>query len=335
MPNTKESLTRLVIIDRCLRSKKPMTLKEILTLVNEELIAQHCPPILRNSTITKDIKYISERWRTEIVKKYIGKEYTYQYKETSFSIFKSSLTPSELEKLYQIVDMIKDFTGLPQFEWLEEVCDRIQISTLSLSEKKPIVKFAHNPAMAQYRKFFNPLYEIIQNKKAIELTYQRFEADAPRTYVVHPYELMEYEARWYLVASVDHHPESLTTFGFDRIVEFKESNLPFRENTKFDTDEYYGSMVGLTRPNDAGLEEVLLRVENSEYPYLLTKPLHKSQKLVREEEGGKILSLHVVVNYELMMRLFSYNKFVTVLAPDDLRQKMKEIAEAIVRNYEM
>ena len=334
MPNTKESLTRLVIIDRCLRSKKPMTLKEILTLVNEELIAQHCPPILRNSTITKDIKYISERWRTEIVKKYIGKEYTYQYKETSFSIFKSSLTPSELEKLYQIVDMIKDFTGLPQFEWLEEVCDRIQISTLSLSEKKPFVKFAHNPAIEQYRKFFNPLYEVIQDKKAIELTYQRFEAEASRTYVVHPYELMEYEARWYLVASVDHHPESLTTFCFDRIVDFKVSKVPFRENTKFDTDEYFDPMVGLTRPDDAVPQVVELWVDNSEYPYLKTKPIHKSQKLVREENGGKVISLHAIVNIELMMALLSYGKWIKVLAPPELRQKMKDNVKAMSSHYE-
>ena len=333
MPKTKDAITRLAVIDRCLRDEE-LTLTELTNKVNVELIAQHQSPVVK-PTIVKDLNYITRRLRIEVEKKPKGKEFTLRYKVPSFSLFKSSLTLAELEKLNQIVDLIKDFTGLPQFDWLEKVRDRINISAHSESSKKPIVKFAHNPAMAQYRKFFNPLYEIIQNKKAIELTYQRFEADAPRTYVVHPYELMEYEARWYLVASVDHHPESLTTFGFDRIVEFKESNLPFRENTKFDTDEYYGSMVGLTRPNDAGLEEVLLRVENSEYPYLLTKPLHKSQKLVREEEGGKILSLHVVVNYELMMRLFSYNKFVTVLAPDDLRQKMKEIAEAIVRNYEM
>ena len=333
MPKTKEPITRLAVIDRCLRDEE-LTLTELTNKVNVELIAQHQSPVVK-PTIVKDLNYITRRLRIEVEKKPKGKEFTLRYKVPSFSLFKSSLTLAELEKLNQIVDLIKDFTGLPQFDWLEKVRDRINISAHSESSKKPIVKFARNPAMEQYRKFFNPLYEIIQNKKAIELTYQRFEADAPRTYVVHPYELMEYEARWYLVASVDHHPESLTTFGFDRIVEFKESNLPFRENTKFDTDEYYGSMVGLTRPNDAGLEEVLLRVENSEYPYLLTKPLHKSQKLVREEEGGKILSLHVVVNYELMMRLFSYNKFVTVLAPDDLRQKMKEIAEAIVRNYEM
>ncbi len=334
MPNTKKSITRLVVIDRCLSGKYKMTMDEMLQKVNDELRAQQRPIVKYPSTIHRDIEYIEQQWKTEVIMKPKGKEFTYEYKDPSFSIFKSSLTPSELIKLYEIIDQIKDFTGLPQFDWLEEVCNRIQFSTLDESERKPIVKFARNPAMAQYRKFFNPLFEVIQDKKAIELTYQRFEAEASRTYVVHPYELMEYEARWYLVASVDHHPESLTTFCFDRIVDFKESKVPFRKNTKFDTDEYFNPMVGLTRPDDAEPQEVLLWVDNSEYPYLKTKPIHESQKLVREENGGKVISLHAIVNIELMMALLSYGKWIKVLAPPELRQKMKDNVKAMSSYYE-
>ena len=334
MPNTKDSQLRVQIIDRCLGSGKPMTRKEITNKVNNELASRGLPTVSSKTTILDDFDHISLRWGAEIVRKRKKNIWYYTYKDPSFSIYKRTLSPSELEKLRQIVDLIKDFTGLPQFDWLEEVCNRSQISTLSVSERKPIVKFARNPAMEQYRKFFNPLYEIIQDKKAIELTYQRFEAEASRTYVVHPYELMEYEARWYLVASVDHHPESLTTFCFDRIVDFKVSKVPFRENTKFDTDEYFDPMVGLTRPDGAVPQDVELWVDNSEYPYLKTKPIHKSQKLVREENGGKVISLHAIVNIELMMALLSYGKWIKVLAPPELRQKMKDNVKAMSSHYE-
>ena len=80
-------------------------------------------------------------------------------------------------------------------------------------------------------------------------------------------------------------------------------------------------MVGLTRPDDAVPQVVELWVDNSEYPYLKTKPIHKSQKLVREENGGKIISLHVIVNIELMMALLSYGDYVKVLAPPELRER--------------
>ena len=152
--------------------------------------------------------------------------------------------------------------------------------------------------------------------------------------MVHPYQIRQYLKRWYLVASVDHHPESLTTFCFDRIVDFKVSKVPFRENTKFDTDEYFDPMVGLTRPDDAVPQVVELWVDNSEYPYLKTKPIHKSQKLVREENGGKVISLHAIVNIELMMALLSYGKWIKVLAPPELRQKMKDNVKAMSSHYE-
>ena len=334
MPNTKESQIRELIIDRCLSSGKPMTRREITTKVNQELISRGVPPVNSKSTILDDFDNISQRWRVEIDKKRKGNLWYYNYKDPSFSIFKQTLLPSELEKLYQIVNLIKDFTGLPQFEWLEQVRDRIQISALSDSKRKPIVRFMHNPAIAEYRKHFNPLYEIIQEQKPIELTYRRFNSKEERTYVVHPYELKEFACRWYLVGSVDHHPGSISCFGFERIISYKTSDVPFRENTR-DLDEYFDSMLGLTLNDDKEPQDVLLWVENSEYPYLETNPIHKSQMLVREENGGKVISLHLYVNYELVMRLFSYNEGVKVLAPVELQQKMKEKAYKLAHSYDL
>ena len=332
MPNTKKSLTRLIVIDRCLSGEKAMTLKEIMDLVNKELLEQQHPLVYRNSTITKDFNYISQKWRIIIDKKSKGKEYTYHYREPSFSIFKSALTPSELEKLYQLVDLIKDFTGLPQFEWLEEVSDRLQISALDETKRKPKVRFMHNPAIASYKKHFSPLYNIINEEKPIELTYRKFNSSEAKTYVVHPYELKEYLCRWYLVGSVDHHPETISCFGFDRIVSYKDSDVPFRENTRY-LDVYFNSMLGLTLNDDDEPQEVLLWVMNRDYPYLESNPIHESQKLVREENDGKVISLHICVNYELVMRIFSYNIGVKVLAPKNLLQDMMERVKTLFDYY--
>lgn len=330
MPKTKNPITRLAVIDRCLREEE-LTLTVMTKRVNDELIAQHQPPIVK-STIVKDLNYITRRLRIEIEKKPKGKEFTHRYKNPSFSIFKSTLTLADLEKVYRLVDLIKDFTGLPQFEWLAEVSDRLQISALDEDNRKPIVRFMHNPAIASYKKHFSPLYNISKEKKPIELTYQKFNSSEARTYVVHPYELKEYLCRWYLVGSVDHHPGTISCFGFDRIVSYKDSDVPFRENTR-DLDEYFNSMLGLTLNDDDEPQEVLLWVKNSEYPYLETNPIHESQKVVREENDGKVISLHICINYELVMRIFSYNIGVKVLAPKNLLQDMMERVKTLFGYY--
>ena len=330
MPKTKNPITRLAVIDRCLREEE-LTLTEITQRVNVELKAQHQLPIVK-TTIVKDLNYITRRLRIEIEKKPKGKEFTHRYKEQSFSIFKSSLTLSDLEKLYQLVDLIKDFTGLPQFEWLVEVSNRLQISALDENNRKPIVWFMHNPAIASYKKHFSPLYKITKEKSPIVLTYQKFNSSEARTYVVHPYGLKEFACRWYLVGSVDHHPGTISCFGFERIVSYKESDVPFRENTR-DLDVYFNSMLGLTLNDDDEPQEVLLWVKGRDYPYLESNPIHESQKLVREENDGKVISLHICINYELVMRIFSYNIGVKVLAPKNLLQDMMERVKTLYDYY--
>ena len=332
MPNTKDSQLRVLIIDRCLSGGIPMTRTEITNKINQELIARGVPPITSKSTILDDFDNISRQWRVEIVKKRKGNYWYYNYKDPTFSIYKQSLTPSDLEKLYQLVDLIKDFTGLPQFEWLVEVSNRLQVTALDESDRKPIVWFMHNPAIASYKKHFSPLYKISREKRPIVLTYQKFNSSEARTYVVHPYGLKEFACRWYLVGSVDHHPGSISCFGFERIVSYKESDVPFRENTR-DLDVYFNSMLGLTLNDDDEPQEVLLWVKDRDYPYLETNPIHESQKLVREENDGKVISLHICVNYELVMRIFSYNIGVKVLAPKNLLQDMMERVKTLFGYY--
>ena len=92
-------------------------------------------------------------------------------------------------------------------------------------------------------------------------------------------------------------------------------------------------MLGLTLNDDDEPQEVLLWVKNSEYPYLETNPIHESQKIVREVDGGKILSLHILVNYELEMRLLAYGERVVVLSPEDLNQRMIDRLDSALNNY--
>lgn len=332
MPNTKKSLTRLVVIDRCLSGEKAMTLKEIMEKVNKELLEQQQPMVSRNSTITKDLNYISQKWKTIIDKKPKGKEYTYQYREPSFSIFKSVLTPSELDKLYQIVNLLKDFTGLPQFEWIEEISAKLHAYAYD-NKDVPIVSLSHNPQYADNMKHFTPLFDYIKSKTPIKLTYKKFNCDEITTRTLHPYHLKEFNYRWYVVGWCKEHPDHLSCYGFERIIDFSKSDEAFVENPGFDIEEYFSSMVGLTIYDGTVPQDVLIWVHKDEYPYIKTDPIHHSQKYVCDKDGGMIISLHLYINTELEMQLMSYGKWIRVLAPLELRQKMKDNVKVMSGYY--
>jgi len=68
--------------------------------------------------------------------------------------------------------------------------------------------------------------------------------------------------------------------------------------------------------------------------YLLTKPLHWSQRKVREEsDGAVVFAYQLTWNTELENLLLSFGEWVEVLAPEDLRQQIAGRVRQQYRRY--
>ena len=77
---------------------------------------------------------------------------------------------------------------------------------------------------------------------------------------------------------------------------------------------------------------VKILVDKEQVPYTLSKPLHKSQTVIEEkEDGGAIIAIKVIPNFELEQLLLSFGERFEVLAPSSLRDK---IADRIKKNME-
>lgn len=102
-----------------------------------------------------------------------------------------------------------------------------------------------------------------------------------------------------------------------------------------DFKEYFSDIVGVSRSN-APVEEVILKVSDKAIGYIVTKPLHESQSAVTTplEDGYWKITLKVQNNYELRSLLRSFGAQIEVIAPESLRQMMKETAEAVSQIYE-
>lgn len=62
---------------------------------------------------------------------------------------------------------------------------------------------------------------------------------------------------------------------------------------------------------------LLLDKENA--PYVITKPLHSSQKVEEERPDGIVISIHVIPNFELEKEILSFGDRMIVLSPEKLR----------------
>ena len=118
----------------------------------------------------------------------------------------------------------------------------------------------------------------------------------------------------------------------DRIEEMVYSDTPYIRNTNIDFEEYFDDIVGVTFPKTGKKEMVILRFAHERFPYVTSKPLHHSQKIVNRDECT--ISVEVIPNKELQQLLFSFGPDVEVLSPSSLREDIKaKIAELSTKYF--
>lgn len=81
--------------------------------------------------------------------------------------------------------------------------------------------------------------------------------------------------------------------------------------------------------------ETELRIDKENAPYVLTKPLHSSQKLVKElGDGSIVVSLKVDLNLEFERLILGFGDSIKVNKPKLLRDRIKRKLKKAVSLYE-
>ena len=61
-----------------------------------------------------------------------------------------------------------------------------------------------------------------------------------------------------------------------------------------------------------------------EAPYVITKPIHESQKVKKHDENGLLITIEVFPNIELEKVILSYGSGVKVIGPKSFKDKIKK-----------
>lgn len=323
MANTKNSSIREMIIDRCLSDfKRYYSTKDMMELCNRVLEEEGYAIVTSPNTIRTDMDNISNRWKVGIVEIKQGRNKYYRYEEEGFSIYRSPLSESELTQLSQTLLVLSRFQGLPQFEWISELNARFKSTLMMNIDTRTVIAFEEN-LDAKGKEHIGPLFDAIIHRQPLELVYKRFTSSQSRSYVVHPYYLKQHGNRWYLLCGY-HDYAHITTFALDRIISYQPLSIPYIENKKVDFTEYFDDVIGIFVEPHQQPEKVQLWVSSLQYPYVETKPLHGTQKVISREESGVVVQIEVQVNEELVSLILSLGEHMKVLSPPGLREEVKE-----------
>ena len=324
MPTNKNALLRYQILDRCFSNRyRKYTIEDLVDAVNEALYDMYGSEVSMRQ-IRDDIKYMRDRasYNAPIeAVPFDGKRCYYRYSDPNYTIFNTELTTEEVTKLCSTINMLGRYRGGAN-RWLEEVISNLELRFGIKTNREHVVAFEQNEQLRGLE-FLSELIDSAINHQPLNLLYRTYNGKETNI-VIHPYHVKQYNNRWFLFG-LEQTPngDRIANRAFDRIVKFSKANVPFIPNTSIDFTKHFDDVVGVTIPEDFVTKEtVVLKFAAERFPYVVSKPIHHSQKILSMEDCT--LQIEVRPNKELESVIFSYFPHVEVIAPASLREEFKE-----------
>lgn len=333
MATNKHAMIRYQALDRCFSNRYKRYYIEDLVEECNKAIYEFTGSLegVKKRTIFSDISYMEspQGWNAPIKRVYEGKRCYYVYEEENFSINNKDLSEAELETIDEALVMLNRFKGVEGFDWVDEFVTNFEDKLGRKKNEVPVIGYQKNPFLKGIENL-SVIYNYIVNRQVLKITYEHF-VKGKMVHVVHPYYLKEYNNRWFLFGITEQKRDFLISLPLDRMVDIEPMHIEYIPNKNFNFEEYFEDVVGVSVPMSGTPDKVVLKFEKSRFPYVETKPLHPSQRIIDKDEC--IVQIEVHQNSELDSLIFSFGDQVEVLAPDSLRNQFKAKINKLSEKY--
>lgn len=323
MAQNKNALIRYRTIDKCLQNHyRKWTLEDLIEACSDALYEfEGKENNVSKRTIQLDIQTMrSEKLGHNAPIVVYEKKY-YKYEDEGFSITDIPLTESDMNVLSETVSMLKQFKDFSLFSDVSDILQRLEDKIYSeKTNTKPIIYLDKNDNLKGIH-FLDELYQAIVKNVVLKITYQSFRAEESKEFMFYPFALKEFNNRWFLVGKRTQ-KGYIQHLALDRIIKIDYDFVTNSIENDFDGESYYKDIVGVTLNNiRTTLVEILVDAENA--PYVLTKPFHQSQRILKQNKDKSIVfQMQIKVNYEFERLLLGFGESLEVLHPLFLRNRI-------------
>ncbi|MGL5785381.1 MAG: hypothetical protein ACRCX4_00975 [Bacteroidales bacterium] len=149
MATNKHAIIRFQALDKCFQNRYRKFYIEDLVKACCDALLNHCGILdgVKKRQVFDDINFMisEDGYSIPLEKLKDGKRIYYRYSDPDYSINKQQISPQEIERLKEAVQMLGRFKGLPNFEWMEEVLVRLEGAFRLNSNTEGVVSFEQNP----------------------------------------------------------------------------------------------------------------------------------------------------------------------------------------------
>ena len=333
MANDKKALFRYEIIDRCLSDRRTIYhINELLNACNKAILYEYGEEFqVQKRQIYYDLQYMMEHYDAPIAREADGHKMIIYYSDPDFSIWKRPLSQNDVVQLKDTLVLLSRFKGMPKYEWVRELIDRLSAefkldgdyeAHVSFEQKEEIIGIQH----------FEPILEAIAAKQAICFRYEPMGQKEVRV-SLSPHYLKQYNHRWY-VLGYNQEVDYIPNYALDRIKgEVKSDRKHHYVESSVDYENFFNDIVGVTHYKDCELEEIVLQVDDDYISYFESNPIHDSLRPVRGNPG--CYKIKVRFNHELVNTIFAHLDKIKVLQDpsgkltSELKRKWEKAGEKL------
>lgn len=334
MSTNRNAVLRYNTLDKCFSNfGRRYYFKDLLDKVNDTL--SYFDPStagIKTRQLRDDIRFMKSDagYSAPIEAIKDGKMAYYRYHDKNFSINNSPLNSTEAEQLKNAISVLQRFEGAPQFEWINELAPMLTDHFGLLDSTQKVISFDTNIDYTGYDKI-QPLFNAIVNKLVLEIEYEPFDQEA-FTFKFHPYQLKQYNNRWFVFGLNKILEMPRWNMALDRINSIKEINDKYID-LSIDWDDHFYDIIGVSTPEPGNVEEVEVIFAKEQAKYIQTKPLHPSQRASLLENGKLQVKLSLIINFELEMAILSFGERIEVIKPKTLRVSINKRLKDAVKKY--
>lgn len=332
MAINKNALLRIEVLDKCLSNRLKKYYWEDLAEVCSEALSNH---YMKDTSISRrqiysDLAYMESvsGGSAPIERIKDGRRTYYRYEDKNFSIFKRPLTANVIKELENVIEVFQRVKGIIGHEWMGEIETKLEDLIDIDPNKKPIISFESNIYL-KGTKYLQDLYNYIKESVELKIEYKGFKMKKSQEFIFQPYYLKQYNNRWFLFGHNKDYPDNLQNLALDRIISIENLENAFTQE-EIDFEEYFEDIVGVTRNEEQKVKKILLSFTKERLPYVLSKPIHDSQRHLKNENH---IELNLKINKEFISQLLSFGSDVEVIAPESLKKELNEEIEQMMKIY--
>ena len=327
MPANKNALIRYKTIDNCLRNVyRRWTLDDLVEACSNALYdAEGISKGVSLRTVQGDLQVMrSDKLGYNAPIEVYEHKY-YRYADPEYSIMNMPMSQNDFEVMQEAVDLLRQLEGFDQFSEMADVVSRLQDQlSVSRNQSRPIIHF-DSVRNLKGLQLLNPLYNHIAHRQTLRIYYQSFKSRRPLVMEVYPHLLKEFRNRWFVYCSRCK-DMVLYNLALDRIQGIEPIDEPYRDNPNFDPEHFFDDIIGVTKNIGNKPSVIRFQTTSEQSKYVITKPLHPSQRLVCENEDKScVFELRVIPNLELYSVLLSYGPGIKVLSPRFVRMSLVKL----------